>query len=140
MATHFRGQLIALRHSDLGELRDLAHRADGPKYLEDFLYSDEPQLFLHAVYFQDATLVSVSWPHNFLDATAMASLLSPWALVMNGQELPGWPPSFGDGGSRVVIFSNWTKAAFFKLDFGSAATRGIRHLTPSFVNLSGYST
>lgn len=73
-------------HSDLGELRDLAHRTNGPKFLEDFLHSDEPQLSLHIVSFQDATLVSVSWPHTFLDATAMSSVLNAWTLVLNGQE------------------------------------------------------
>lgn len=48
-------------YSDLDGLSDLARRHDGPKKLADFLDSDEPQLSLHIVTFQDATLVSISW-------------------------------------------------------------------------------
>jgi hypothetical protein len=63
------------------------------------------------------------------------------ALTRTAVEQTGRPPVFGDGGTRLVIFSNWTKAGFFKLDFGAALV-GEGHATqvkPSFVNLAGVS-
>lgn len=45
----------------------------------------------------------------------------------------------------MVIFSNWTKAGFFGLDFGAAVMGRekqkdqVVHLRPSFVNLTGHS-
>jgi hypothetical protein len=56
---------------------------------------------------------------------------------------------FGDGGTRLVIFSNWTKAGFFDLDFGAAVagpkqTEGCitanATAKPTFVNLAGESS
>lgn len=73
-------------YSDLGNLMDLARRANGPKGLDDFLHSDEPQLSLHIVSFQDATLVSLSWLHTFMDAVAMSAVIKAWVLVLNGRE------------------------------------------------------
>ena len=73
-------------YSDLSNLIDLARRKDGPKKLDDFLYSDEPQLSLHIVSFRDATLVSVSWLHTFMDAMALSAVLDAWVLVLNGRE------------------------------------------------------
>ncbi|KAF2427119.1 hypothetical protein EJ08DRAFT_616205 [Tothia fuscella] len=73
-------------YSHISDFGDLAHRPDGPKKLDDFLYSDEPQLSLHIISFQDATLVSLSWMHTFLDATAMSAVLRAWISVMNGRE------------------------------------------------------
>jgi hypothetical protein len=73
-------------YRDLDNLADLAHRTDGPENLDDFLHSDEPQLSLHVVSFQDATLVSVSWLHTFLDAVAMSAVLNAWVLVLQGRE------------------------------------------------------
>ncbi|KLU91721.1 hypothetical protein MAPG_10238 [Magnaporthiopsis poae ATCC 64411] len=73
-------------YSDLGNLVDLARRSDGPRKLDDFLYSDEPQLSLHIVSFTDATLVSVSWLHTFMDAMGMSAVLRAWVSVLNGRE------------------------------------------------------
>ena len=73
--------------TDLKPLVELARRSDGPKKLDDFLYSDEPQLSLHIVSFEDATLVSLSWLHTFLDAVAMSAVLNAWVLVLNGREV-----------------------------------------------------
>jgi hypothetical protein len=73
-------------YTDLNTLADLAHRSDAPEKLDDFLCSDEPQLSLHIVSFEDATIVSISWLHTFLDATAMVAVLNAWVLVLNGCE------------------------------------------------------
>ena len=49
---------------------------------------------------------------------------------------------FGEPGMRMVVFSNWTKAKFFELDFGAAVAggAGAGGVRPSFVNLSGESS
>jgi hypothetical protein len=73
-------------YSDLDNLADLARRNDGPRSLDDYLNSDEPQLSLHVVSYQDATLVSLSWLHTFMDAMAMSDVLNAWVLVLNGRE------------------------------------------------------
>lgn len=73
-------------YSDVDDLVHLAHRRDGPQKLADFLYSDEPQLSFHVISFRDATLVSVSWLHTFLDAAAISIVLKAWVSVLNGQE------------------------------------------------------
>lgn len=57
-----------------------------PKKLEDYLFADQPQLCLHIVSFEDATLVSLLWPHTFLDAMGIATLMNAWSLVLSGQE------------------------------------------------------
>jgi hypothetical protein len=59
---------------------------DGPVYLADYLVADVPVLGLHIVSFRDATLVSLSWPHVFLDAMGMKALLSAWTLVLQGRD------------------------------------------------------
>jgi hypothetical protein len=69
------------------------------------------------------------------------------ALTRAAVEQTGRPPVFGDGGTRLVIFSNWTKAGFFRLDFGAAVVGGEDQAgqdsnvqaKPSFVNLTGES-
>lgn len=73
-------------YRDLEGLRDLARRKDGPKGLKDFLEADEPQISVHVVSFSDGTLLSLSWMHTFMDATAVSSLLNAWTLVLDGRE------------------------------------------------------
>jgi hypothetical protein len=63
------------------------------------------------------------------------------ALTRTAVGQTGRPPVFRDGGTRLVIFSNWTNAGFFKLGF-EAALVGEGQATqvkPSFVNLAGVS-
>jgi hypothetical protein len=76
------------------EFRPLARRPDAPKKLDDYLYSDEPQLSLHIVSFKDATLVSVTWPHTFFDAMGLSALFGAWTSVLCGQE-DQVPPLYG---------------------------------------------
>ena len=68
------------------EFRSLARRLDAPKKLDDYVFSDEPQLSLHIVSFGDATLVSLTWLHTFLDAMGTSALFNAWTLVLCGQE------------------------------------------------------
>lgn len=63
-----------------------ATREDAPSTLDDFLYSDTPQLSLHITSFTDATLVGLSWPHTLMDIMGQKALLQSWSLVLAGRE------------------------------------------------------
>ncbi|KAB8345929.1 hypothetical protein FH972_022982 [Carpinus fangiana] len=71
---------------DAHDFLPLSRRNGGPKKLEDFLSSDEPQVSLHIVSFLDATLVSISWQHTLCDATAMSEVLKAWLLILDGRK------------------------------------------------------
>ena len=73
-------------HENFTKFRSLARRPDGPTNLDDYIFRDEPQLSLHVVSFEDATLVSLSWPHTLLDAGGRNALLSAWSQVLRGEE------------------------------------------------------
>lgn len=70
---------------DLAEFQPLT-RADTPASLDDFLYSDLPQLSVKIISFEDATLVSLTWPHTFLDAMGRVALFKNWIAVLEGRE------------------------------------------------------
>lgn len=72
--------------ADTRDFVSLVRRPDGPTKVDDYLYTDEPQLSLHIVSFQDATLVSLSWLHTFLDAMGRKALLDAWTLVLQGRD------------------------------------------------------
>ncbi|KKA21157.1 LysR family regulatory protein [Rasamsonia emersonii CBS 393.64] len=54
------------------EFSPLVRSADAPKKLEDWLYSDFPQLPIHVVSFNDATLLTVTFMHTLTDAMGNA--------------------------------------------------------------------
>ncbi|KAI0816712.1 hypothetical protein GGR55DRAFT_250962 [Xylaria sp. FL0064] len=68
------------------DFRPLMRREDGPKCLEDYIYRDEPQLGMHIVSFEDATLVTLSWPHTFLDAMGRRELFQAWIAALEGRD------------------------------------------------------
>lgn len=63
----------------------LVRHEDSPRELADWIYSDRPQLHIHVVHFQDATLVTVSYVHTLLDAIARTSFFKAWIAVMEGR-------------------------------------------------------
>ncbi|KAI0164004.1 hypothetical protein GGR57DRAFT_498096 [Xylariaceae sp. FL1272] len=71
---------------DPEEFKSLMRRKDGPTCIEDYLYRDEPQLSMHVVCFEDATLVSLGWPHTFLDAMGRRELFQAWIAVLEGRD------------------------------------------------------
>lgn len=82
-------QMTTDRPSLLGstaEFGPLVRSQDEPKKLEDWLYSDLPQLPIHVVSFDDATLVTVTFMHTLTDAMGMSSFLRAWTAVLRGQE------------------------------------------------------
>ncbi|KAI6372094.1 hypothetical protein MCOR25_003829 [Pyricularia grisea] len=61
-----------------------------PQTLNDYLCSDLPQLWLHIVSFEDATLTCLTWPHATMDGGGLAELLMAWAYTLAGlpKEVP----------------------------------------------------
>ncbi|KAJ6784639.1 hypothetical protein PWT90_04495 [Aphanocladium album] len=76
------------------DLIDLAIREDMPKTIKELVDSDMPQLSLHVVSFQDATLVSLAWPHSVMGAQGFCDLVHAWSLVISGRE-SDVPPFLG---------------------------------------------
>ncbi|KAF2705747.1 hypothetical protein K504DRAFT_459840 [Pleomassaria siparia CBS 279.74] len=66
--------------------RTLLVSDDSPTQLDDWLYSDRPQLHLHVVSFTDATLVTVTWLHVLFDIMGAGILLSAWTAMLEGRE------------------------------------------------------
>lgn len=73
-------------HPDAVEFNSLARTPDTPLVFEDFIVKNAPQLSIHIVSFEDATLVTLTWAHSFCDAMGMSALLHAWTLVLNGKE------------------------------------------------------
>ncbi|RYP08001.1 hypothetical protein DL764_002147 [Monosporascus ibericus] len=71
---------------DPNEFWSLMRREDGPTEIADYYARDEPQLSLHVVSFEDATLVSLTWPHTLLDAMGYHELLTAWTAVLKGRD------------------------------------------------------
>ncbi|OKL62668.1 hypothetical protein UA08_01170 [Talaromyces atroroseus] len=64
---------------------DLRSR-EAPETIDDWLYSDTPQISVHVVTFEDATFVTVSFLHTLMDAIGFAALLNGWTAVLRGKE------------------------------------------------------
>ncbi|OHF02037.1 hypothetical protein CORC01_02616 [Colletotrichum orchidophilum] len=69
------------------EFQELMRRPDGPRSLQDYIYRDEPQLSLHIVSFDDATLVSLTWLHTFFDGMGRHELLTAWIAILEGRDI-----------------------------------------------------
>ncbi|KAK1983635.1 hypothetical protein LZ30DRAFT_748508 [Colletotrichum cereale] len=74
--------------------RSFATRQDAPASLDDFTFSDIPQLSLHVTSFNDATLVGLSLPHVLTDVMGQQALLRGWSTVLAGRE-SDVPPVLG---------------------------------------------
>jgi hypothetical protein len=71
---------------DPDDLSELVHGPEVPKRLDDYIYTDRPQLGLHVVSFKNATVVVLHWIHLACDATAKRSVLDAWTLMLQGRE------------------------------------------------------
>jgi hypothetical protein len=74
--------------------RDFAVTKNAPETLQDFLNTDAPQLSLFIISFNNATLVTLTWPHTLMDVMGQQALLHSWSLVLNGRE-SDVPPVIG---------------------------------------------
>ncbi|XWX01584.1 hypothetical protein V2A60_009612 [Cordyceps javanica] len=59
---------------------------DFPSTFDEMVQREWPQLSLFVSSFNDATIVSILWPHTLWDASALQSFLRNWSLVMAGKE------------------------------------------------------
>ncbi|UKZ78758.1 hypothetical protein TrVFT333_006503 [Trichoderma virens FT-333] len=57
-----------------------------PRTLDDYIYTDRPQLGLRVVSFKNSTIVVLHWIHLTFDATAKGTLLNAWMLMLQGRE------------------------------------------------------
>lgn len=87
-------ELVAF-FGDPDNLTPLTSYADAHTSIDDYLYSDEPQLGLHITSFADTTLVCLHWPHWLFDVMSKKALMQAWALMLEGRpnEIPA---TYGD--------------------------------------------
>ena len=71
---------------NVAEFQPLMRGPETPATLDDFLYSDRPQLSVKIISFDDATIVVLTWPHTFLDAMGRVALFKNWIAVLEGRE------------------------------------------------------
>lgn len=67
-------------------LIELGVAQDTPKTFEEIIDRDLPQISLHIVSFQDATLVSIGWPHSIMGGQSFADFLRAWSLIVEGRD------------------------------------------------------
>lgn len=70
----------------------------------DWTDTDRPALSFHIVSFDDATLLTISWSHVFLDALGRQYLLKAWIAVLDGREedVPDFLPLSVDPAEAVA--------------------------------------
>lgn len=85
---------------------DIRH-SNTPKRLEDWIYSDNPQLSIHVVLFNDATLLTVTFLHTLTDIGGLATILKAWTAVLHGKENEV-PPMHGFGKNPQAQLSKIT--------------------------------
>ncbi|KAL2793269.1 hypothetical protein BJX66DRAFT_306406 [Aspergillus keveii] len=57
-----------------------------PDKLADWIYTDRPQLHIHLVLFQDATLLTFNFIHTLTDAISRINFFKAWIAVLDGRE------------------------------------------------------
>jgi hypothetical protein len=83
---------------------DLVTRPGHASIFSDWIDSDLPALSVHVVSFDDATLLTISWSHVFLDALGRQSLLQAWTSVLDGREedVPAFMPFHVDPAHEIA--------------------------------------
>ncbi|RAH85214.1 hypothetical protein BO86DRAFT_445733 [Aspergillus japonicus CBS 114.51] len=64
----------------------LCRHAQAPQCLDDYIYTDRPQLTIHAAAFTDTTILTITFLHTLMDGMGMSSFFAAWASVLRGQE------------------------------------------------------
>lgn len=92
--------------SDSDDFKSFVTRHKFPTF-EQMVQQSLPMISLHISSFQDATIVSLVWPHALMDAFGGQALLSAWSSVLNSQE-ENLYPVYGAKNDllRDAIFSN----------------------------------
>ncbi|KJZ67996.1 hypothetical protein HIM_12615 [Hirsutella minnesotensis 3608] len=75
---------------DPNDFQSLWIHSNMPAKLRHYLEKDEPQLGVVFVSFDDATIISLNWPHLLFDALGLGELLHAWSLMLQGRhnEIP----------------------------------------------------
>jgi len=68
------------------EFAPLLRHPQSPRWLSEWVYSDIPQLHIHVVVFQDATLITITHLHTLFDAMARAAFIKAWAAAVGGRD------------------------------------------------------
>lgn len=71
---------------DPDDLSDLIYGPEIPRKLDDYIYTDRPELGLRIVSFSNSTIVVLHWMHLSFDALAKRALLEAWVLMLQGRE------------------------------------------------------
>ncbi|KAM0722813.1 hypothetical protein Q7P37_002255 [Cladosporium fusiforme] len=73
---------------------ELVTRQNHATKFSQWTETDLPALSVHIVSFKDATLLTISWSHVFLDGLGRQCLLKAWTAVLNGneEEIPPFVP------------------------------------------------
>ncbi|EUC29005.1 hypothetical protein COCCADRAFT_40559 [Bipolaris zeicola 26-R-13] len=75
-------------HEDPHLMQSFLHHSGRPRKLADWLNSDCPPLSFKILSFQDATILSVSWPHCVFDGIGRAAFMNAWLAELNGLAIP----------------------------------------------------
>ncbi|KAL7624935.1 hypothetical protein AAE478_004149 [Parahypoxylon ruwenzoriense] len=95
--------------SDPAELTDIFRGPDCPTKMDDYLYTDRPQLSLHVVSFKDKTVIVLYWPHSIFDAMGMGVMFDAWILMLQGREDEIRPPHGFDHDALSELGRNATE-------------------------------
>ncbi|RAL15386.1 uncharacterized protein BO97DRAFT_384479 [Aspergillus homomorphus CBS 101889] len=68
------------------EIVPICHHAQAPRCLDDWIYTDRPQLAIHAASFTDTTILTITFLHTLMDGMGMSSFFTAWTAVLRGQE------------------------------------------------------
>ncbi|KAI7765337.1 hypothetical protein LZL87_009866 [Fusarium oxysporum] len=66
--------------------RDFSIPPGAPVSLKDYTSRDVAMIALHIITFQDATLVTITWPHVLFDAVGFSHLIEAWSAVLAGHK------------------------------------------------------
>lgn len=66
--------------------RDFGIPPGAPTSLKDYTSRDVPMIGLHIITFQDATIVTMTWPHVLFDAVEFSHLIEAWSAVLAGHK------------------------------------------------------
>ncbi|OJK05112.1 hypothetical protein ASPACDRAFT_1852063 [Aspergillus aculeatus ATCC 16872] len=69
-----------------GEVIPLYRHAQAPQCLDDYIYTDRPQLTIHVASFTDTTILTITFLHTLMDGMGMSSFFAAWTAVLRGQE------------------------------------------------------
>ncbi|KAF5845871.1 hypothetical protein GGP41_008359 [Bipolaris sorokiniana] len=75
-------------HEDPHLMQSFLHHSGRPRKLADWLNSDNPPLSFKILSFQDATILSISWPHCVFDGIGRAAFMNAWLAELNGLAIP----------------------------------------------------